>query len=128
MDKCTLHIEVDAGNIENTQRALEQAGVSFNPIKNMIAIPNEPLLYGIFSGADFHEMKSVTDRYFEETEFHLRLVDDITALPPRTRMALLHTFTFNAAWSLREGQEIRFKPPPHLQALANRYPEAFQEA
>lgn len=128
MDKCTFHIEVDADNIENIQRALEQAGVSFNPIEDMIAIPREPILYGILSGTDFNEMKSATNQYCRETKFHLRLVDDLAALPPRARMALLHTLTFNADWTTRRKPEIRFIAPPHLQALASRYPEAFQKA
>ena len=128
MDKCTFHIEVDADNIENIQRALEQAGVSLNPVNDMIAIPHEPLLYSILSGTEFDEMKSATDRYFQETEFHLRLVDELTALPASTRMALLNTFSFNAEWTSGERPEIRFIAPPHLQALTSHYPQAFQEA
>ena len=128
MDKCTFHIEVDADNIENIQRALKQVGVSLNPVNDMIAIPHEPLLYGILSGAEFDEMKSATDQYFQETEFHLRLVDNLTTLPVSTRMALLNAFSFNTDWTSGERPEIRFIAPPHLQALTSRHPEAFQEA
>ena len=99
MDKCTFQITVTPSNITALREALLHVGVAFDPIKDMMAPPHEPVLYGFLSGTELPELKAIADTYFEETNFPMRLIEDLTALPPSTRMALLQGFGLNAEWT-----------------------------
>ena len=58
----------------------------------------------------------------------MRLIEDPTALPPSTRMALLQGFGLNAEWTTDQEPALRFIDPRTLNNLVDQHPKAFQPA
>ena len=128
MSVCTFLIRVDDDKIEALQQAMATVDVNLDTLTDMIAVPLENVLDGIFSGADYDTLKSGTADYFEAQNYPYRLVDDFTNLSHTARMAVLHCFTSNAHWTSDFQPTLQDLEIQHADDLRQKYPEAFQPA
>ena len=128
MSACTFLIRVEDDNIEALQQAMATVDVKLDPVTDMMAVPIENVLDGIFSGADYDALNAGTAEYFEAQNYPYRLVDDFTSLSHQARMAVLHCFTSNAHWTSDYEPTLQDLEIRHADELREKYPEAFQPA
>ena len=126
MADCRYLINIPEDRIDAAVQALAQAGITLNPVTDMIAVPTEHILDGIFSGADLETLTRAADDHMERSQLPFRLARRIEALPAVTRMAILHCYTLHGEWSPDPEPSLKSMETRHLWDLQRNHPDAFQ--
>ena len=109
-------------------RALHEAGIEFDPVRDMVALPKEHLLDGIFTGRDLGMMRGAVNDHLQRQAAPYRLCREPDSLPAVVRMALLNCFTMHGDWTSEYSPTLRSISGEKLAELRAKYPYAFVAA
>ncbi len=114
-------IDLEPEQVETAAELLTGAGVRFDAVENMIAMPRDNVEESIFTGRDGEWVQERTNEYLNEAGALHRLVQPFHEMSPLTRRDLLTLATLHCDWHRNEIQEI---DPQEWQTFQEKHPEA----
>ena len=119
-EKARFHIEVPLEDMTLTQAVLEGLGIELDLVDNMIHLPQDNLLYSVFTGANGQYAVDQINEHLQEDEDNPGLIThQFTEMSPATRQDLLELATLHIEWSTDYH--------PHIEGLDSNALSAFLE-
>ena len=93
-----FYIDVPLPQLDLVDQLLNKAGVQFCPIENMVCLPKENLLDGIFTGADAgYAIEQLNEKLYDiDDPEHINL--EFFQMNPETRRDFLNMVTLDMSW------------------------------
>lgn len=116
-ERAKFLVDLELDTLEEMTKILRQLDVEFDPVENMICLPQDGTREAIFTGQDMDEALEKANAYLQEEEDPQRFREKFWDLPPATRRDLMELLTLSADWEKRM----------ILNEIDNRAWETFQE-
>ena len=97
-DTARFYIDVPLPKLDLVDQLLNKAGVQFCPIENMVCLPKENLLDGIFTGADAdYAIKQLNEKLLDIDDPQ-RITSEFFQMDAETRRDFLKMVTLDMSW------------------------------
>ena len=97
-NKALFHINVPLDDLRTAQQMLSTLDIDLDPVTNMLHLPQDNLLYSIFTGRDGQYAVDQLNDYLCETDRPKR-IPHFNTMPPETRRELLEFATLHVEWT-----------------------------
>ena len=99
-EKARFHIEVPLEDLELARVTLKQIGIDFNPLDDMLHLPQDNLLYSVFTGTNGqYAVDKINEHLQQDDSTQARVNQDFNNMSPETRRDLLELATLHIEWT-----------------------------
>ena len=125
--KATFHIDLPMDDLDLVRRTLGTIGVDLDPISDMLHLPQENLLYSVFTGRDGQYAVNRLNEYLKQEDRPKR-IPDFDHMSPETRRELLELATLHVEWTSDYEPGIDGLDSNALQSFLEGNPELLEAA
>ena len=118
-------IDLEPEQVETAAGLLNGAGVRFDPVESMIAMPRDNVEEGIFTGGDGEWLPAIINGHLGDAGDPGRIMQPFHEMKLTARRDLLMLATIHCDWRKNEIQEMN---PQAWRRFQDRHPEAVSHA
>ena len=126
-EQARFYVDVPLDNIDQTEDLLNAQGIQFCTIENMLHMPSDHLLDGIFTGSDGGYAQEKLNAYLEEQHHPERIRLPFYNMTPKARRDFLELVTIHASWQSEWEPDILEMDTAHVDDFIASHPETADE-
>ena len=122
----TWSIDLEPGQVETAAELLTDAGIQFDPVENMIAMPRDNVEEGIFTGGDGEWLPQIINVYLADAHDPGRVAQPFHEMTLLAQRDFLTLATLHCDWQKLEIRELEIREMDQQawKTFQERHPEA----
>ena len=117
-------IDLETEQVATVAGLLNGAGVRFDPVESMIAMPQDNIEEGIFTGGDGEWLPETVNSYLDSAGDNRRVAQPFDEMAPLAQRDFLVLATLHCDWHKSEIQEM---DPSAWDTFQTQHPEAVSQ-
>ena len=115
-------IKLDLDTLEEKAEGLRQLNIQFDPVENMVCLPQDRMAEAILTGAEMEEVIGKANEYLEERGNPQKIREEFWVMSPVTRRNLMELLGLSSDW--HDGKLLKEINPQGWERFQERHPEA----
>ena len=97
-ETASFYITVPLDRLDAVRQALRQTGIDLDPVRDMLHIPGDSVIYSLFTGADGQYAADRMNEYLNQST-ESRRIGEFSGLSDTARRDLLELATVDTCWT-----------------------------